>query len=413
MPKEEVINYFKSYLGSGSGFFNISPMAIFFFLITLGLNLWVLSRGISAGIEKVGKILIPMLILFGIFLAIRTLTIDKGEDGAIENAIAGLNFLWTPQFDSLANPKVWLAAAGQVFFTLSVGMGSIHCYAAYLRKNDDIALNAVTAGFMNEFVEVVLGGSIVIPIAVAYLGLASLSAFSGFGMSFMTLPVLFEKWDPFLSALGGVTWFGLLFFAGITSSIAMGQPVMAFLQDSFKFTRKKSTIAFGVAVFLLALPTIILYDHGAFDEYDFWVGTFSLVVFALVESVIFLWIFGIDKAWIEINKGADIKIPIVFKYVLKYITPTFIIAVFVGSLIQPTGGEWSAAFSSLFSGGGWPLDPSSVLGSLLHLGETNPDKILVTDLTRLLLLSVFVVIGLFIRYAWKIKLNKEPKTEEA
>ncbi|GMU88015.1 MAG: sodium:calcium symporter [Chlorobiota bacterium] len=407
MNQQEVIQYFKSYLGSGDGFFNFSPVALFFFAVTLGLNLWILSRGISAGIEKASKILMPLLILFGIFLAVRALTLDAGEYGAVEDAVAGLNFLWTPQFDSLSNPKVWLAAAGQVFFTLSVGMGSIHCYAAYLRKNDDVALNAASAGFMNEFVEVVLGGSVVIPIAVAYLGLASLSAFSGFGMSFMTLPMLFENWGPLLSAVGGFTWFGLLFFAGITSSIAMGQPVMAFLQDSFKFSRQKSTIAFGIAIFLLALPTILLYDHGAFDEFDFWAGTFSLVVFALAESVIFLWIFGIDNAWAEINKGADIKIPIIFKYILKYVTPTFIIVVFIGSLIQPEGGNWSGAISGLFNGEGWKLDAGSVLGTLFHIGVDDPDKILVTNLTRGLLASVYIVIGVFIAYAWKIKFNKE------
>ncbi len=407
MSQGEVVQFFKDYLGSGEGFFNIPYTALIFFAITLGLNLWILSRGISGGIEKAGKILMPLLIIFGVFLAIRALTLDRGEYGTVENAVAGLNFLWTPHFDSLANPKVWLAAAGQVFFTLSVGMGSIHCYAAYLRKNDDIALNAASAGFMNEFVEVVLGGSVVIPIAVAYLGLASLSTFSGFGMSFMTLPMLFENWGPLLSAVGGFTWFGLLFFAGITSSIAMGQPVMAFLQDSFKFSRSKSTMAFGIAVLVLALPTIILYDHGAFDEYDFWAGTFSLVVFALAESIIFLWIFGIDNAWEEINRGADIKIPIIFKYVLKYVTPTFIMIVFVGSMIQPEGGNWAIAFEGLFNGQGWNLDAGSVLGTLFHIGVTDGDKILVTNLTRLLLLSVYVILGVLVAIAWKVNLKEK------
>jgi SNF family Na+-dependent transporter len=76
------------------------------------------------------------------------------------NAWDGLNL--TPQFDSILDLKVWMAAAGQIFFTLSVGMGTIHCYAAYIDAKDDIALNAVSTGFMNEFVEVVLGSLIVI-----------------------------------------------------------------------------------------------------------------------------------------------------------------------------------------------------------------------------------------------------------
>jgi hypothetical protein len=156
---------------------------------------------------------------------------------------------------------------------------------------------------------------------------------------------------------------------------------------------------------VLALPTILLYDHGAFDEYDFWAGTFSLVVFALAESIIFLWIFGIDNAWEEINRGADIKIPIIFKYVLKYVTPSFILLVFVGSMIQPEGGNWAVAFEGLFNGQGWNLDAGSVLGTLLHIGVTDADKILVTNLTRLLLASVYVILGVLVAIAWKVNLK--------
>ena len=93
-------------------------------------------------------------------------------------------FLWTPQYESLWDLKVWMAAAGQIFFTLSVGMGTIHCYAAYVKPKDDIALNAASAGFMNEFVEVVLGSLIVIPIAAGYLGLDWVKENAGFGMVF-------------------------------------------------------------------------------------------------------------------------------------------------------------------------------------------------------------------------------------
>jgi SNF family Na+-dependent transporter len=114
------------------------------------------------------------------------------------NAWDGLNFLWTPQFDSILDLKVWMAAAGQIFFTLSVGMGTIHCYAAYIDAKDDIALNAVSTGFMNEFVEVVLGSLIVIPIAAGYLGLDWVIQNAGFGMAFQTMPYLFEQWGSTL-----------------------------------------------------------------------------------------------------------------------------------------------------------------------------------------------------------------------
>ena len=138
---------------------------------------------------------------------------------------------------------MWLAAAGQIFFTLSLGMGSIHCYASYVRKKGDIALNAASAGWMNEFIEVVLGSSLVIPIATAYLGLTAVQAAtaggSGFSLGFLTLPTLFNNWGWF-APIAGMLWFGLLFFAGITSSVAMLQPTIALLREDFGMPRARA-----------------------------------------------------------------------------------------------------------------------------------------------------------------------------
>ena len=115
-----------------------------------------------------------------------------GSTGRCEDCstFVGLNFLWEPDFSSLSNPKIWLAAAGQIFFTLSVGMGTIHCYSSYLSQRDDIALNAMSAGWMNGFVEIVLGSAVVIPIAVGYLGLDWVVDNAGFMMAFKTMPSL-------------------------------------------------------------------------------------------------------------------------------------------------------------------------------------------------------------------------------
>lgn len=410
MNAHDVKDFFLVYVGAADGtLLNISREAIFFFLITFFLNMWILSRGLSKGIETASKIGMPLLFFFGVFLAVRALTLDAGELNAVQDALVGLNFLWNPKFESLADPKVWLAAAGQIFFTLSVGMGSIHCYAAYLRKDDDIALNATAAGFTNEFVEVVLGGSIIIPIGVAYLGLDEVQRIVGLSMGFQTMPTLFQNWGPLLAAFAGMAWFGLLFFAGITSSLAMGQPVVAFFHDEFHLDRKHAVRVYAIVLFLLALPTILFFSHGAFGEYDDWSGTFSLVLFALIESVAFAWIFGIDKGWEEIQRGADIRVPAFFKFVIKYITPLFLLAVFCGALIAPQEGKWIESFSMLFSGQGWPLDPNSILGKIFRVGIDDtryfidgvPTSIFIIDMTRLLLLIIFGAIALAVAIAWK------------
>jgi len=407
-------DFFPRYLGlHENSIFAIPPEAVFWFILTLCLNVWILSKGLAKGIEVAAKIGMPLLILFGIVLAIKGLTLDSGNPGVIESPLTGLNFVWEPNFSGLTNPTTWLAAAGQIFFTLSVGMGSIHCYAAYVKEKQDIALNASSAGWMNEFVEVVLGGSLLIPIATAYLGLQAVQAAtlggSGFGLGFLTLPTLFNNWGWF-APVAGAMWFGLLFFAGITSSLAMGQPILAFFKDELKISHNKSAVTFGSATLLLGFICVWLYPGGAFDEFDFWTGTFSLVMFALLETVVFSYVFGIEKGWNEITRGADIIVPKIFKIFIRHVTPIFIIVIFVGSLIKPST-DWITAISSLFSGNGWPFASDSVIGVIFHLGidkyswfeNGEPTREFVKDGTRILLVIVFVTFGYLVHKAWVMK----------
>ena len=371
MSQLQVAEFFTNYIDISTTTTGIPFEAPIFYVLCLLLNTWILSRGLEGGVEKTARIGMPLLILFGIFLAIRGLTLGTSGASAEHpdaNAWAGIEFLWTPQFSSLADPKVWLAAAGQIFFTLSLGMGTIHCYASYVKSRDDVALNAMSAGWMNEFVEVVLGSSIVIPIAAGYLGLEWVKQNAGFGMGFQTMPYLFENWGPVLAAIAGVFWFGLLFFAGITSSLAMGTPWMGFMEDEFQWSRGRSAWSFGGIVLLLGLPTVFFYQYGVFNEYDYWAGTVALVLFALAESIVFAWIYGIDRGWEEITRGADMKVPLIYRFVIKYVTPVFLLFVFVGSVFSPKGGDWNGALASLFSGSGWSLDDGSLTRMFLNSG---------------------------------------------
>ena len=363
MDQYQVSSYFGNFVDLNTSTLGIPLEPVILYLICLVINIYILSKGLEGGVEKVAKIGMPLLIAFGAFLAIRGLTLgDSGSpaDCADCDAFLGLDFLWKPDFSNLWDAKVWLAAAGQIFFTLSVGMGTIHCYAAYVKPKDDVALNAMAAGWMNGFVEIVLGASIVIPIAVGYLGLDWLKENASFSMAFQTMPYLFGKWGTVLATVAGFMWFGLLFFAGITSSLAMGTPWMGFMQDEFGYSLKKAAWSFGLITLIMGLPTVIFFNQGVFDQYDYWAGTVVLVVFALAESILFGWVFGITKGWNEINDGADIKLPKIYKPILKYITPTMLIIIFMGSLILPQDGDWEKAFK-----GDWQFDEkNSIIGQL-------------------------------------------------
>lgn len=366
MTQHQVAGFFDSYLDVSYSTSGIPYEAIVFFVFCIALNTWILSKGLSGGIEKVAIYGVPLLIVFGFFLAVKGIFLKSGSLGAVHDGVEGLNFLWTPKYDSLLNPKVWMAAAGQIFFTLSVGMGTIQCYASYVKEKDDIALNSMSAGFTNEFVEIVLGSSIIIPIAVGYLGIdkvIELTNLGGLGLAFRTMPFLFEQWGMILSAFAGLAFFGLLFIAGITSSLAMGTPAMGFLQDEFKWKRKSSALVFGIVVLILGLPTVLFFSNGVFDEYDYWAGTISLVIFAMLEAILFAWFFGMKAGWDEINRGADIKLPVIFKYLLKYVTPVVLIVIFIGSLVTPANEDWSKV-----SFKGWELSNTSILGQINHKG---------------------------------------------
>jgi len=408
MDLAQVSAFFDHYVDLGSNI-NFPVWALLAFVATLSLNIYILSRGLRGGIEKVAKIAMPLLIIFGIFLAIRAVTLGSTGECVDCDSSLGLNFLWEPQFSTLADPKIWLAAAGQIFFTLSVGMGTIQCYASFVKKRDDIALNAMSAGWMNGFVEIVLGASVVIPIAVGYLGLDWVKENAGFMMAFKTMPYLFDHFGSVLAVIAGVAWFGLLFFAGITSSLAMGTPWMGFMEYEFKWSRNKSAITLGVIVFFLALPTILFFGKGVFDEYDYWTGTVSLVIFALAEVILFAWVFGMDKGWKEITDGADMKVPRIYRPIIKYITPLFILVIFLTSLFKPGDGSlesWSAGMSSLGSGQGWPWAKDSIINQLFHLDtgirwmdESGYTNMFYVDMSRFLLLGVFIGICVMVKMA--------------
>ncbi|MQA92450.1 MAG: sodium:calcium symporter [Gemmatimonas sp.] len=295
-----------------------------FFGIVLAVIVSVLSRGISKGIEKLALFGMPILFLFGLVIMIRVLTLPET---AVGSPGEGLALLWTPEWSALNDASIWLAAAGQVFFTLSLGMGSIHAYASYLSEDDDITLTGLTTASTNEFAEVILGGTIAIPAAVTFFGISGLAAVSGtYDLGIVAMGVVFQNlpggliWGQLLAFM----WFFLLFIAGITSSVALATPAMAFLQEEFGIQRATVAKILGGLALLLGFANIWWLAGGFLDEWDYWAGTFGLVVVAFIEVMIVRFAFGIDNFWVELHHGADLRVSNVFKFILTWVTPLFL-----------------------------------------------------------------------------------------
>ena len=378
----------KAFLSSYQGleknqFFSSFAPAYIFFLITFFLNIAVIYYGIKGGIERLCKIAMPLLFIFGVVLMVRVLTLGTPDPSKPAwNLLNGLGFLWNPDFFALRDAKVWLAAAGQIFFTLSVGIGVILTYASYLSKGDDVVLSGLSAVSTNELAEVILGGSIVIPAAYVFFGPQQITEIASggiFNLGFVTMPLVLGKIP--LSAILGFFWFFLLFLAGITSSISLAQPAVAFLQDEFEISRKKAVAIFAAVTFVLCQPAVFFLKQGVVDELDFWGGTFFLVVFAAIETILFAWVFGMENAWKEIHHGADMNVPRVYKFIIKYITPLFLLIIL---------GVW------LYQKG----------LSTIMMKEVAAENRIYILATRVGLLAMFAFLAVMVRWAWKRRYKK-------
>ncbi len=307
--------------------------ALAFLAICFVLNFSLIYRGLSRGIERFCLVAMPALVACAVLVLVRVLTLP--------NVTTGLGFMWNPRTEhlgfvqSLLNPNMWLEATGQIFFSLSVGFGIIITYSSYLKKDDDIALSSLTASAGNEFCEVALGGLITIPAAFLFLGAAKVTDASGssFNLGFNTLPMVFESMP--LGHAVGFLFFLLLFLAAVTSSLSMLQPAIALLEEGLGLNRKASVSLLGF-ITLMGTGFTLYFSEGtlALGMFDFWVGTFFIFLLALFQTVLFGWVLGIKRGMAELDSGAEIRVPRLVGYLLRYVSPVYLLMIFVFWLYQ-------------------------------------------------------------------------------
>lgn len=382
----ETVGYFAAFTGAGENAGAMSwsiDRTLPWLLAVFAFNFWLIYRGLSGGIEKMCNFGMPALIVLALVVLIRVLTLGAPDSTKPhDNVVNGLGYLWNPTkvqvvksqaeatdkprevvgakaiaeaqqevaasngalqirevgiWTQLANPSLWLAAAGQIFFSLSVGFGVIIVYASYMKKNDDVVLSGLTASSANEFCEVALGGLITVPAAVAFLGVAGVAGQAGVGLGFKILPLVFSKMPA--GAFFGGAFFFMLFLAAVTSSISMLQPGIAFIEEALGVGRKASVAILGLlTAFGAGFVMYFTADLKALDTLDFWVGTFLIFVLATVQIIIFGWHWGIDRGFAELNNGAAIRIPWVFRPIIKWVCPLFLLSIFVMWLMKEIFG---------------------------------------------------------------------------
>jgi len=392
----------RGYLGAGTPSF--STLALIFLAVTLIINFYVVYRGVESGIEKVNMIAMPLLFVVTAFLIL--FIVSSGKIGSLTDIGKALDHVWRPELlwhrdVPWWDPNIWLAAAGQVFFTLSLAMGAVITYTSYLRKDDDVALGGLTAVSINTFAGVILGVSIVLPVAIlAYMqgpegmqgGLQAMKGVADqniYALPFITLPVLFQQ-IPLGNQIG-VLWFLLLFFAGITSSVSLLQPILAFFQDELGWSRRKGTLVLLALTVGYLAPVVLLLQHGFLKEMDFWAVTFLLPVGALIEVLVFLAVLGISRGWEGITTGALIRVPRIVRFIIRYLMPLYLIVLL----------------------GGWLW--KEILPTLTLTRVDDADKVTVIA-ARVVMGAVLLAVLLALRVAWKRRLEgtagETPTVEE-
>ncbi len=304
------VDFFKHYTAP-------STVAYIFLIITLALNWIILQRGVVKGIEFTAKIAMPSIIVFGVMLGIVSLSANNWK------GFEGLRFIYNLNFSGITNPTVWVEAAGQIFFTLSLGMGAIAVYASYVREKEDIIKAGLATAGINEFVELVIGASIAIPAAFAMFSASAIPELAKEGtmrLGFMTMPAVLMNLP--MGNLISFIWFLLLFLAALTSSLALIQPLIALFEDEMKWSHTK---AVNVSMFLILIGAhFSAFVPNFIDELDFWIGAMMLIFFGLIEIIIFVLIFGIENFYREMINNTTLRIPKTFVYITAFISPLFL-----------------------------------------------------------------------------------------
>ncbi|MEN2768365.1 sodium-dependent transporter [Ornithinibacillus xuwenensis] len=352
---------------------NFVPGVLIPLLLVWIIVLGVLFKGVKKGIEIANRIFIPALVIIFLIIVIRAITLP--------GAIDGLEAFFTPDFSKIGDPEVWVAAYGQIFFSLSIAFAIMITYSSYLPKKSDITNNAFITGFGNSSFEILAGIGVfgILGFMAMQSGLpVSEVVESGVGLAFIVFPEIINQF-PGMNALFGFLFFASLVLAGLTSLMSITETYVAGLVDKFNITRTKAVL-FGGGV--AALISLLFATQGGLyflDVADYFINQFGVALMGLIEVVLIAWILRELKNLKEHANGiSDIKLgawwtvclsvitPIVLGYMMFKLFKLNILREFVGE--NNTTGNYEGYTDTFILWGGWAVAIGAlVVGIILAL----------------------------------------------
>ena len=298
-----------------SGIFTIVPW-VFISVLAIWVAAWsIIQKDLNAGIGKVSKILLPILLIIVIIIVAFSLTLP--------GASIGYTQIFTPDWGALTNLNVWLAAFGQIVFSLSLGMSIALTYASYLPESAKLTNNALIVAFSNSGFEVF--NAIGIFSILGFMTLTSGIPFNelvteGTGLAFVVFPKAFNIMGSWASVIGPL-FFLCILFAGITSVMALLEVVCFSISEKFNYSRKKSATVVCVVGFCISCLFTTSAGSLLLGIFDAFLNNFALLFGVLLECIIFGWIYNFDKLVEVLNNHSTIQMDPFWKIIIKYILP--------------------------------------------------------------------------------------------
>lgn len=300
---------------------------IFWMILFTLLTAFFILSGVKKGIEQSSKILMPMLFLLLIILAVRAII--------LEGASGGLSFLFKPSLEHV-KPTVFLDAMGQAFFSLSLGMGCMITYGSYFNDRIHLTKTAVQVAILDTLVAI-LAGVIIFPSAFALTAnpgtIIDKLVAGGPGLLFITLPELFNQMPA--SMLWAALFFSLLALAALTSTISLMEVVTLYIHEEYRVSRKKSTLLVITGVIILGI--VSSFSSPFFNLLDMASAKFMLPIGGFFISLFVGWYLDKKMVYAQLTNQGTLKTAVGFLktyiFLLRYIVPPTILAIFVYGLI--------------------------------------------------------------------------------
>ena len=304
------------------------------FLIYVLLTAAVVLLGVEKGIEKVSKVMMPVLVILSIFVAGFSLTMD----GALE----GLRFYIVPDFSNFSFKTV-LAAMGQMFYSMSLAMGIMITYGSYMPTESNLERSVGQIEVFDTLIAFI-AGLMIVPAVVAFNGGDPTSINAGPGLMFGTLPQVFER--MWLGHIVGGVFFLLVLFAALTSSISLMETVVSIISDRTGLRRRPATIAATVFILLLGLPSCLGYGPLAFveifgmaflDFFDFLSNSVLMPIVAFFTCLLIGWVLGTKTVSDEVERNFPFHRKRLFEVMVRWVASILLVCILVGQLLDVTG----------------------------------------------------------------------------